>query len=100
MKVTIEVDCTPLEARQFMGLPDVQPIQAAAMAELEKRILTEIERVSPEGLLRSWFVEGPQNAEKLWKSLDERDDRRNSTQAGRTEIQISFWGIVTRAPVR
>ena len=28
MKVTIEVDCTPLEARQFMGLPDVQPIQA------------------------------------------------------------------------
>jgi hypothetical protein len=69
MKVTIEVDCTPLEARQFMGLPDVQPIQAAAMAELEKRILTEMERVSPEGLLRNWFVEGPQNAEKLWKSL-------------------------------
>lgn len=23
MKVTIEVDCTPEEARQFMGLPDV-----------------------------------------------------------------------------
>ena len=69
MKVTIEVDCTPLEARQFMGLPDVQPIQAAAMAELEKRILTEMERVSPEGLLHTWFVEGPQNAEKLWKSL-------------------------------
>jgi hypothetical protein len=69
MKVTIEIDCTPLEARQFMGLPDVQPIQAAAMAELEKRILTEMERVSPEGLLRTWFVEGPQNVEKLWKSM-------------------------------
>jgi hypothetical protein len=69
MKVTIEIDCTPLEARQFMGLPDVQPMQAAAMAELEKRMLTELERVSPEGLLHSWFVEGPQNAEKLWKSL-------------------------------
>jgi Family of unknown function (DUF6489) len=23
MKVTIEIDCTPEEARQFMGLPDV-----------------------------------------------------------------------------
>ena len=69
MKVTIEVDCTPLEARQFMGLPDVQPVQAAAMAELEKRILAEMERLSPEGLLRSWFVEGPQNVEKLWKSM-------------------------------
>lgn len=29
MKVTIEVDCTPDEARQFMGLPDVE--QANAM---------------------------------------------------------------------
>ena len=29
MKVTIEVDCTPEEARQFMGLPDVE--QANAM---------------------------------------------------------------------
>ena len=69
MKITIEVDCTPLEARQFMGLPDVQSIQAAAMAELEKRVRTEMERVSPEGFLRTWFVEGPQNAENLWRSL-------------------------------
>ena len=67
MKVTLEVDCTPLEARQFMGLPDVQPLQAAAMAEMEKRMLTEMERVSPEGLLRTWFVEGPQNADRMWK---------------------------------
>ena len=69
MKVTIEVDCTPLEARQFVGLPDVQPIQAAAMAELQKRVLTEMERVSPEGLIRTWFIDGPQNVENFWKSL-------------------------------
>ena len=39
MKVTIEIDCTPVEARQFMGLPDVQPMQAAVMAEIEKRVM-------------------------------------------------------------
>jgi hypothetical protein len=27
MKINVEVDCTPLEARQFFGLPDVQPMQ-------------------------------------------------------------------------
>ncbi|MFY9972047.1 MAG: DUF6489 family protein, partial [Roseiarcus sp.] len=27
MKITVDVDCTPLEARQFMGLPDVEPMQ-------------------------------------------------------------------------
>ena len=41
MKVTIEIDCTPLEARQFFGLPDVQPMQVAILAEMEKRLLAE-----------------------------------------------------------
>ena len=48
MKITVNVDCTPLEARQFMGLPDVEPMQKAAMAEIEKRMMTELERFSPE----------------------------------------------------
>ncbi len=26
MKVTVDVDCTPAEARAFMGLPDVTPL--------------------------------------------------------------------------
>lgn len=26
MKVTVDVDCTPAEARSFLGLPDVSPI--------------------------------------------------------------------------
>ena len=29
MKVNVEIDCTPIEARQFFGLPDVQPMQTA-----------------------------------------------------------------------
>ena len=48
MKITVNVDCTPLEARQFMGLPDVEPMQKAAMAEIEKRMMAELERFSPE----------------------------------------------------
>ena len=31
MKITVNVDCTPLEARQFMGLPNVEPMQKAAI---------------------------------------------------------------------
>lgn len=67
MKVTVDIDMTPQEARQFMGLPDVQPLQAAAMKELEKRMMTEMERISPEGLIRTWFVEAPQTADRLMK---------------------------------
>jgi hypothetical protein len=63
MKVTIEIDCTPVEARQFMGLPDVQPMQAAVMAEIEKRVMAEAAKFSPDGFLRAWFSEGQQGAE-------------------------------------
>jgi hypothetical protein len=55
MKVTVNIDCTPLEARQFFGLPDVQPMQAAMMDVLEKRMMQEIENYSPERLLEAWM---------------------------------------------
>jgi hypothetical protein len=65
MKVTVEIGCTPEEARQFMGLPDLQPMQAAVMAEMEKRVLAEMDRFSPESLLRSWMSLIPQNSEQM-----------------------------------
>ncbi len=69
MKVTIEIDCTPLEARQFMGLPDVQPMQAAVMAEIEKRMIAEAAKFSPDGFVRAWFSEGQQSAEWLREQM-------------------------------
>ena len=55
MKVTVNIDCTPLEARQFFGLPDVQPMQAAMMEALEKRMMKEMENYTPERLLEAWL---------------------------------------------
>ncbi|MGO4870966.1 MAG: DUF6489 family protein [Roseiarcus sp.] len=63
MKVTIEIDCTPIEARQFMGLPDVQPMQAAVLAEVEKKVMAEVAKFSPDGFMRAWFSEGQQSAD-------------------------------------
>lgn len=63
MKVNINIDCTPEEARQFMGLPDVQPLQQAMMKQMEARMLAEIERFSPENLLKTWFSGMPQNTD-------------------------------------
>jgi hypothetical protein len=65
MKITVDVDCTPLEARQFMGLPDVEPMQKAAMAEIEKRMMAELERYSPESLFKAWLPIAGMNADWL-----------------------------------
>ena len=35
MKITVDVDCTPEEARRFLGLPDVAPMQEAMMAQMQ-----------------------------------------------------------------
>ena len=65
MKVTVEVECTPAEARQFFGLPNVEPMQAAVMEQVEKKMLSEMERFSPDSLMKSWLSVLPNNAERL-----------------------------------
>ena len=65
MKVNVEIDCTPLEARQFFGLPDVQPMQTAVMDRLQQQMMANIEKVSPEALMQSWFTFDPKLAERF-----------------------------------
>lgn len=65
MKVTIDIDCTPIEARQFMGLPDVEPMQKALLQEMERRMMAEMERFSPESVMKSWFSAVPGGADMM-----------------------------------
>jgi hypothetical protein len=65
MKVNIEIDCTPLEARQFFGLPDVVPMQTAVMDKLQQQMMTNIEKITPEALMQSWFTFDPKLAERF-----------------------------------
>ena len=65
MKCKIEIDFTPLEARQFFGLPDVQPLQARVMDEVEKKMLAEMDRFSPDAILKSWLSMFNQTPEQL-----------------------------------
>lgn len=55
MKVTINVECTPEEARTFFGLPDVQPMQDAMMAEMQKRMESGMSAMDMENLMKMWM---------------------------------------------
>jgi hypothetical protein len=65
MKVNVEIDCTPLEARQFFGLPDVAPMQTAVMDQLQHQMMANIEKITPEALMQSWFTIDPKIAERF-----------------------------------
>ena len=56
MKINFEIDCTPSEAREFLGLPDVRGLQAEVMKRLEERLLKTVEATSPQEMLQNWFV--------------------------------------------
>ncbi|QIG98276.1 MULTISPECIES: DUF6489 family protein [unclassified Bradyrhizobium] len=55
MDVTININLTPAEVRQLMGLPDVQPLQEAALAKMQDGIMARAETFSTDGLLDAWF---------------------------------------------
>ncbi len=67
MKITIDVDCTPEEARAFLGLPDVAPMQRALMEEIGERMGAGLEAMDPEALMKTWMPLGVQGLEQAQK---------------------------------
>jgi len=67
VKIKFDIDCTPEEARAFLGLPDVAPLQSAMMGEVEKRMKAALEAMSPEAILKTWLPAGMQNLEEMQK---------------------------------
>jgi len=55
MKITVNVDCTPEEARASLGLPDLKSMQDELMAEMRSRLMSGIAAMDPAELLRSWM---------------------------------------------
>lgn len=58
MKVTINVECTPEEARTFMGLPDVAPLQNEMMDGLRGQMDKAAQAMDPEQVMKSIFPAG------------------------------------------
>jgi len=52
MKITVNVDCTPDEARNFFGLPDVKPLQAEMMKIMRDKTLENLKMMEPEGIMK------------------------------------------------
>ena len=92
MKITVNVDCTPQEARSFLGLPDLEPLQARLLGEMEVQMRTALAAMEPEALMKTWFPGGMQGWEQLqklfWTQLASgasgaRPSKERSTEKGK-----------------
>lgn len=69
MKVTVDVDLTPEEARRLMGLPDLEPMQQRLLEQLEKQIASNLSYMDPEMLVKSVLPMGAQGLEQFQNML-------------------------------
>ncbi len=65
MKIKFDVECTPDELRGFFGLPDVKPMQAKLMKEVEERMRANLQALDPEAMLKTWLPAGLKGFEQL-----------------------------------
>jgi len=69
MKMNITVECTPEEARQFLGLPNLDPINDVLVASVKERIEQNVEMVSPEFYLKQWYSMGGQVSDQFMQMM-------------------------------
>jgi hypothetical protein len=69
MKFTVNVECSPEEARRFMGLPDVTPINEALVGEMTSRMQKNLAMMSGENMMSSWMSVGTQAQDAFVKLM-------------------------------
>jgi len=70
MKVNVEIDCTPAEARAFLGLPDVAPLNDHLVAEMQRRMDENMSAMQPDELMKTWTSFGMQAQDQFRKLME------------------------------
>jgi len=69
MKINIDIEMTPEEARKVIGLPDLAPMQEELMAQISDQIKRNVAYVDPELLVKLALPVGVEGIDKLQKLL-------------------------------
>lgn len=72
MKIKIEIDLKPEEARKVMGLPEVETMQKELMDQIQEKIQKEINAMSdPKAFMDRYLPLGIQGIEQFQKMMTE-----------------------------
>ena len=69
MKMNVEIECTPAEARAFLGLPDVTALNDSLVKEMQARMESNMAMLSPEELMKNWAAFGVGAQEQFRKLM-------------------------------
>ncbi len=78
MKIKIDIDCSPEEARAFLGWPDVADFQRAAMEQMQGRAAEYFDSLEPDKLAKMFMPAGME----AWDTMQRTFARFASGAAG------------------
>ncbi len=90
MKVTIDIDVSPEEARRFFGLPDVTPMQEMVMERIREQMEQGLDGTLLPNMMRSMVSGGIQSMEawqKMFSDLVARSAASSSSSAAGSRDQ-------------
>ena len=80
MKIKLDIDLTPEEARKLMGMPDMEPLQQSMMKRLEAKMHEALDEMSqPDYLFKRFFPIGIQGMEQFQRMTQEVMERASQT---------------------
>ena len=68
MKINVEIDCTPEEARKVMGLPDFTPLHDVYLDQMKETMRNGVSPDMMERMMRSWSPMGEAGM-NLWRQM-------------------------------
>lgn len=71
MNISMNIDCTPEEARRLMGLPDMAPVHELYMDKIRETITEGLTPDAVEKLMRAWTPMGDVGI-NAWRQLIEQ----------------------------
>ena len=69
MKIKIDIDCTPDEMRDFLGLPNIKGMQEEMMSGLRAQMTEAMTSGDPDALNQAWGALGMKNMESMQQAF-------------------------------
>ena len=69
MKIEISMKATPAELREFLGLPEVQSLQAEMIEKIREQMQAGVEGFDPASIMRPFIAPNLQSMEAMQRAF-------------------------------
>ena len=69
MKINVTVETTPAELREFLGLPEVQSLQAEMIEKFREQMQAGVEGFDPLSMMRPFIAPNLQSMEAMQRAF-------------------------------